>query len=101
MAAYSNSKPIALSYASIFEILWKQGEIFEESKAYNRMQQEFIDIAAHELRTPIQPILSLTEGLHSKVGNTQAEGITRCCYQECKTVAEAYRGHIRCYKDRK
>ena len=30
------------------------------------MQKEFINIAAHELRTPIQPILGLSEVLQSK-----------------------------------
>ena len=32
---YSNSKPIALSYTSIFETLWKQGELYEQLKAYS------------------------------------------------------------------
>jgi len=36
------------------------------------MQKEFINVAAHELRTPIQPILSLTEALRSDV--TSSEG---------------------------
>ena len=31
-----------------------------ELKTHDRMQKEFIDIADHELRTPIQPILGLT-----------------------------------------
>ena len=31
------------------------------------MQKEFIDIAAHELRTPIQPIVGLSEVLQSKI----------------------------------
>src|SRR5438034_7811796 len=31
------------------------------------MQQEFINVAAHELRTPIQPIIGLTEMLRSQV----------------------------------
>jgi len=66
VAAYSNSKPIAISYASIFETLWKQGELYEQSKAYNAMQREFINIAAHELRTPIQPILGLSQVLLSE-----------------------------------
>jgi signal transduction histidine kinase len=35
------------------------------------MQQEFINIAAHELRTPIQPLLSLSEVLLSKKGNIE------------------------------
>ena len=66
MAAYSNSKPIAFSYASIFETLWKQGELYEQLKAYSAMQREFINIAAHELRTPIQPILGLSQVLLSE-----------------------------------
>jgi signal transduction histidine kinase len=67
LAAYSNSKPITLAYASIFESLWKQTELqqklnkmYEQLKTHDRMQKEFIDIAAHELRTPIQPILGIT-----------------------------------------
>lgn len=67
LAAYSNSKPIALAYASIFDSLWKQTELhqkldkmYKQLKIHDRMQKEFINIAAHELRTPIQPILGLT-----------------------------------------
>ncbi|HEY7082297.1 MAG TPA: hypothetical protein VH500_21615, partial [Nitrososphaeraceae archaeon] len=57
LATYSNSKSIISSYASIFEILWKQNELYEQLKIHDRMQKEFINVAAHELRTPIQPIL--------------------------------------------
>jgi two-component system, OmpR family, sensor histidine kinase VicK len=60
-SVYSNSKAIALSYASIFESLWIQTETYEKLKAYSKMQKEFINNAAHELRTPIQPILGITE----------------------------------------
>jgi signal transduction histidine kinase len=35
----------------------------EELKKADKMQKEFINIAAHELRNPIQPILSITEVL--------------------------------------
>ena len=81
LAVYSNSKPIAQSYASVFETLWKQAELYkqinlyyEQLKVQNRMQQEFINIAAHELRTPIQPMLSLSEVLLSKKGNIEEFG---------------------------
>jgi two-component system, OmpR family, sensor histidine kinase VicK len=67
LAVYSNSKPIAVSYASIFESLWKQSELYEQLKMHDRMQREFINIAAHELRTPIQPILGLTQILQHGV----------------------------------
>lgn len=75
-SVYSNSKAIALSYASIFESLWIQTETYEKLKAYSKMQREFINNAAHELRTPIQPILGITEilrfgGEHDKISGKQ------------------------------
>ena len=66
LAAYSNSKSIGISYASIFETLWKQEELYEQLKSNNLMQREFINIAAHELRTPVQPILGLSQVLLSE-----------------------------------
>jgi signal transduction histidine kinase len=33
----------------------------EQLKIHDKIQKEFIDIAAHELRSPIQPILSLSD----------------------------------------
>jgi len=66
LATYSNSKSIISSYASIFESLWKQNELYEQLKIHDKMQQEFINVAAHELRTPIQPILGLADILRSK-----------------------------------
>ena len=72
LGAYYDSKPISLSYASIFDSLWKQAELYEklsqaheQLKIHSKMQKEFLDIAAHELRSPIQPILGLTEILLS------------------------------------
>jgi signal transduction histidine kinase len=43
----------------------------EELKSLDRLRDEFINIAAHELRTPIQPILTLTEIIRSKIEDTQ------------------------------
>jgi two-component system, OmpR family, sensor histidine kinase VicK len=48
----------------IFELLCNEHIQYEQLKRHDKMQ-EFIDIAAHELRNPIQPILSLTEVLRS------------------------------------
>jgi signal transduction histidine kinase len=39
----------------------------EQLKVHAKMQKEFINIAAHELRTPIQPVLSLTQIIRSKI----------------------------------
>ena len=39
----------------------------EQLKMRDKAQQEFIDVAAHELRTPIQPIISLSDVLSHKI----------------------------------
>jgi two-component system, OmpR family, sensor histidine kinase VicK len=77
LATYSNSKETVLSYASIFESLWNQTELYEETrrlyqqlKSHDKMKQEFMDIAAHELRTPIQPILGLAQVLKNQVSDS-------------------------------
>lgn len=60
LATYSNSDATVSSYVAIFESLWHQAEMYERLRMHDEMQREFINIAAHELRTPIQPILGLT-----------------------------------------
>ena len=87
ISTYSNSKTFVSSYVSIFESLWNQTELYgqlkksnaqltnlykqlvatnEQMKINSNTQKEFINIAAHELRTPIQPILGLAEILRDK-----------------------------------
>src|ERR671915_302038 len=61
LSTYSNSKAGVLSYVSMFESLWKQTELYEELKSNEKIQKEFINTAAHELRTPVQPILGMAE----------------------------------------
>ena len=61
ISTYSNSKPTVLSYLSIFETLWRQTELFEEIKQADILKTEFINIAAHELRTPTQTIIGYCE----------------------------------------
>jgi signal transduction histidine kinase len=66
LATYSNSKATVSSYAAIFESLWHQAEMYNLLRVHNERQLEFINIAAHELRTPIQPILGLSGILFEK-----------------------------------
>ena len=58
-AIYSNNKRSADLYRWMFELLWNERIINLESKKSNQMQKEFMNVAAHELRTPIQPIVGL------------------------------------------
>jgi signal transduction histidine kinase len=46
---------------------------YEKLKESDRMKDEFVNIAAHELRTPIQPILGLSEILRPKVNKEDSE----------------------------
>lgn len=71
LSMYSNSKSTVSSYVSIFETFWEQTELYEKLKVHDKMQKEFINVAAHELRTPVQPILGLSEVLLSKKGNIE------------------------------
>jgi two-component system sensor histidine kinase VicK len=64
-AVYSNSKPTVNSFKSFFEMLWNSRLLAEKLKEADRLQREFINIAAHELRTPIQPILGMAELIES------------------------------------
>jgi signal transduction histidine kinase len=107
LATYSNSKSTVLSYMSIFETLWMQTELYEQlvesnnglAKAYeqleaaneqlkvhDRMQKEFINVASHELRTPIQPILGLSEVLHAKIKDIEQRQLLEIITKNAKRL---------------
>ncbi len=81
---YSNSRNGVISFKDIFETIWKQGELYEKLSAANekltlhdKMQQEFINIAAHELRTPIQPILGIASMLEEEIRGREKIEVTK------------------------
>jgi signal transduction histidine kinase len=61
LSIYSTSKPTVMSYVSIFESLINQIDLYEQLKIHGKMQEEFINIASHELRTPIQAIIAYSD----------------------------------------
>jgi signal transduction histidine kinase len=66
LATYSNSQSTVLSLASIFESLWTQTDLYQKLRESEKIKDDFVNIAAHELRTPIQPILGSADILRSK-----------------------------------
>jgi signal transduction histidine kinase len=71
LVTYSDSKSTVLSYYSIFESLWRQTELYKQLKLNERMHKEFINTAAHELRTPIQPILGAVDILRNSTPSSR------------------------------
>jgi two-component system, OmpR family, sensor histidine kinase VicK len=68
---YSNSKVGVYSARSFYELLWNEHIQYEKLKEADTIKSEFINIAAHELRTPIQPILGLSQVLKSKLSDSK------------------------------
>jgi signal transduction histidine kinase len=74
-AIYSTSKTKVLSFVTIFDALWKQTELYEKLKdadilkeeyikkleLADKAKDEFVNVAAHELRTPTQSILTFSD----------------------------------------
>jgi len=59
---------------------------YEKVKESDNMKNEFINIAAHELRTPIQPILSLTEIVRSKIKEPQQQELLDVTIRNAKRL---------------
>ncbi|HZA69300.1 MAG TPA: HAMP domain-containing sensor histidine kinase [Nitrososphaeraceae archaeon] len=66
-STYSTDVSRIFPYISIFENLWAQAGLYHQVKKANeklimqdKKYKEFISVAAHELRTPIQPIIGLS-----------------------------------------
>ena len=66
-STYSTDVSWIFPYIFIFENLWTQAGLYQQVKKVNeklitqdKKYKEFISVAAHELRTPIQPIIGLS-----------------------------------------
>src|ERR687895_760641 len=55
---------------------------YNKLKEMDKMKDEFINVAAHELRTPIQPIIGLSEVLRSRIRNKDSSNSINAENQE-------------------
>jgi signal transduction histidine kinase len=60
-ALFSNSKATVLPFVTIFESFWRETDLYEKAREADRVKDEFVHIAAHELRNPVMPIISGAE----------------------------------------
>lgn len=75
LAIYSTTQSTVNSYITLFESLWEQSELYDQLEMHDKMQKEFINIAAHELRTPMQPIIGMMDLLESEFEDGSTESI--------------------------
>jgi two-component system, OmpR family, sensor histidine kinase VicK len=85
-STYSNSQATVLSYVSIFETLWNQTELYEQLQHSDRIKTEFINLAAHELRTPIMPIIGYAELLEEELEDNQKRESTTAIIRNAKRL---------------
>ncbi|MDQ3562500.1 MAG: HAMP domain-containing histidine kinase, partial [Thermoproteota archaeon] len=70
---YSNSKRSTNMLRSFFNSLWNQAELYRRLELQEKMEKEFVNMAAHELRTPVQPLLGMTDILMSQFEEDQQQ----------------------------
>jgi two-component system, OmpR family, sensor histidine kinase VicK len=73
IALYSNSKRSTSMLRSFFNSLWNQAELYKRLELQEKMEKEFINMAAHEIRTPMQPLLGMTDILMSQFEEEEEE----------------------------
>jgi signal transduction histidine kinase len=59
---------------------------YERLKESDKMKNEFINVASHELRTPIQPILSLSEVLRPKIQDVRQQKLLDVIVRNAKRL---------------
>ena len=59
---------------------------YQKVKESEKMKTEFINIAAHELRTPIQPILGLSDIIYSKVKDEELHELLEIIIRNAKRL---------------
>jgi signal transduction histidine kinase len=60
--------------------------LYQKLKESEEVKDDFVHIAAHELRTPIQPILALTQLLRSQVNNAEQQELLEITIRNAKRL---------------
>ena len=63
----SGNRQVVFSHIAVFEMLWKLTETMQKITNSDKVREDFVNICAHELRSPIQPILGLSILVKNKI----------------------------------
>ena len=88
LSTYTNSKATISAYVSMFESLWKQTELVQQLKINDKVQKDFVNIAAHELRTPIQPVLGMSYILQHRIKGTEESQMINMIIRNAKRLQQ-------------
>jgi two-component system, OmpR family, sensor histidine kinase VicK len=83
-SVYSNRKNTVDFFKSVFELLWNERKLNEELKKTGKMQEEFINVASHELRTPTQAVLAYSQLVQKHPEKT--EEMIQAIYRNAKRL---------------
>lgn len=101
LATLFKDKSNVMSYVTIVDAFWNQVQLYEQIKEVNeqlflahqklkthdKIQQEFINTAAHELKTPLQPLLLSSETLSSSMPDEEDVQIVYRNSKKLQTLA--------------
>ncbi len=101
LATLFKDKLNVMSYITIVDAFWNQVQLYDQIKQANeqlslahqklktddKMHQDFINIAAHELKTPIQPLLLSSEVLRGLMPDEEAVQIVYRNSKKLQTLA--------------
>jgi signal transduction histidine kinase/CheY-like chemotaxis protein len=82
----AESKSIVLSHIAAFEHIWDQAETNKLIEINDRLKGDFINICAHELRSPIQPILGLSILVRNRISDTTQREILDVIIRNAKRL---------------
>lgn len=79
-AVMSTGRSVVLSYVRIFEALWLEAELVARLRETDAMQRDFVNVAAHELRTPITSMLMAASNARPASDDAAEVAMTRMQY---------------------
>jgi signal transduction histidine kinase len=82
----TGSGPVVFSHIAAFEMLWKLTETLQKITTSDKVKEDFVNICAHELRSPIQPILGLSILVKNKITDANQREILDVIIRNAKRL---------------